>query len=214
MTDPKADEQRPQDEAAPAAAERHEPVDGAGDGEAVEPMPRWLPILIGAILVAFAALAVYTGLRYREGTLTSHIGAAKQTGGRVSNAPPGEPDAGSSFVLQGETPAANEAVPGQSRTIVTGGRGGVQTVTRVHARRGMTLNVTPPDALVYVNSLPVGEARQFNSSDEAYEFPEHGSYTVRLVAPSGVERTFLVTTADDAYSDLASIEADLSLKKP
>lgn len=207
MTDPTPDDQ-------PHAGAPREGEPPGGDGEeAAEPMPKWLPLLIGGILVALAALAVYTGLQYRERTLTSHIGESKETQ-RAANAPPGEPDAGSSLVLGGETPSANEPVPGESRTIISGGREGVQTISRTRARRGMLLKITPPDALVYVNSLPVGQAKQFNSADEAYEFPEHGSYTVRIVAPNGIERTFLVTTAEDAYYDLATIEADLTLKKP
>ena len=37
-------------------------------------MPRWVPVLIGVILVVMAGLAVYTGLRYRDDdTLTEHV---------------------------------------------------------------------------------------------------------------------------------------------
>ncbi len=32
-------------------------------------MPRWVPIAIGVVLVTLAALAVVTGLRYRDQTL-------------------------------------------------------------------------------------------------------------------------------------------------
>ena len=42
-------------------------------------MPRWVPVLIGAILVAMAALAVYTGLRSRdEGTILAHVRPQRQ----------------------------------------------------------------------------------------------------------------------------------------
>ena len=172
-------------------------------------MPRWVPILIGAILVVMAALAVYTGMRNRDDdTILAHVRPRRQQGANTP-APPGEPGAGASLVLHGasgeNTPVANEAVRGQSRAVVTGGPGGVSSVVRIWARRGMVLNVLPDDTMVYVNELPIGQVKQFNTMDEAYEFATAGSYTVKLVAPNGAEKTFVVTASDDAQLDVARI---------
>jgi len=172
-------------------------------------MPRWVPILIGAILVVMAALAVYTGMRSRDDdTILAHVRPRRQQGTNTP-APPGEPGAGASLVLHGasgeNTPVANEAVRGQSRAVVTGGPGGVSSVVRIWARRGMVLNVLPDDTMVYVNELPIGQVKQFNTMDEAYEFATAGSYTVKLVAPNGAEKTFVVTASDDAQLDVARI---------
>jgi hypothetical protein len=177
-------------------------------------MPRWVPVLIGVVLVAMAALAVYTGLRNRDDdTLLAHVRSSRRQQPTTSPAPPGEPGAGASLVLHGEsgenTPEANEPVRGQSRTVVTGGPGGVTSVNRIWARRGMVLNVLPDDTMIYVNELPIGQANQFNTIDEAYEFAEAGSYNVKLVAPNGTEKTYIVTASDDAQQDLARISAKL-----
>lgn len=176
-------------------------------------MPRWVPVLIGTILVVMAGLAVYTGLRSRDdGTLLAHVRPRHQPQAN-SPAPPGEPGAGASLVLHGNegetTPAANEPVRGQSRAVVSGGPGGVSAVVRIWARRGMVLNVLPDDTMVYVNDLPIGQARQFNTMDEAYEFAAAGSYNVKLVAPNGVEKTYVVTASDDAQQDIARISAQM-----
>ena len=55
-------------------------------------MPRWVPGVIGIVLVAMAALAVYTGLRYRtpmlaNGIVKSRRPARAMTGGA---GPPGD----------------------------------------------------------------------------------------------------------------------------
>ena len=171
-------------------------------------MPRWVPILIGAVLVSMAGLAVYTGLRSRDDdTILAHVRPQRSQQANTP-APPGEPGAGASLVLHGDgenTPAANEPVRGQSRAVVTGGTQGVSSVVRIWARRGMVLNVIPDDTMIYVNDLPIGQAKQFNTMDEAYEFAAAGSYNVRLVAPNGVERTYVVTASDDAQQDVARI---------
>jgi hypothetical protein len=166
------------------------------------PMPRWIPILIGVVLVALAVLAVYTGLRYREDTILTKVPPQKV---RTSPAPDGEPGAGASLVLPENTPVANEPVTGTARTMITGGPTGVETRERMWARRGVVFNVLPEETLVYVNELPIGQVRQFNSMDEVYDFAEPGSYNVRLVAPSGKEKTYVVTAADDAKIDIARI---------
>ena len=171
-------------------------------------MPRWVPILIGAVLVIMAGLAVYTGLRSRDDdTILAHV-RPRRPQQASTPAPPGEPGAGASLVLHGDgenTPAANEPVRGQSRAVVSGGPQGVSSVARIWARRGMVLNVLPDDTMIYVNDLPIGQAKQFNTMDEAYEFAAAGSYNVKLVAPNGAETTYVVTASDEAQQDVARI---------
>lgn len=187
------------------------PSDGGDDlGHEPASMPRWVPLLIGAILVAIAALAVFTGLRYRQGgTLADQIGAGDAQPRASAGAPPGEREAGGSVVLPGSTPTANAPVAGNSRAVITNTGGNVQSQVRIWARRGMVLNVLPEDAVVYVNDMPIGDVRQFNSMDEAYEFPEPGSYTIKLAAPNFRERQFVVTVAENAPNDVARISAKL-----
>lgn len=175
-------------------------------------LPRWVPVMIGAILVVLAALAVFTGLRYREsGTMADHVPVRRERS--TTPAPPGEPGAGASLVMHGNdgdtTPAANEPVTGAARAVVTGGPGGVQSTVRIWARRGMVLNVLPEDAMVYVNDVPIGEVSQFNTMDEVYDFAAPGSYTVRVVAPDGTEKTYIVTATDDAKQDVARISTKM-----
>ena len=71
-------------------------------------------------------------------------------------------------------------------------------------------NVAPDDAMIYVNDLPIGEAKQFNTPDEVYDFPAPGSYTIRVVAPGYKERVFVVTAAENATEEIARIDAKLS----
>lgn len=176
-------------------------------------MPRWVPVLIGAVLVLIAGFALFTGLRSRDDDpLTTQSATPRQ---RQANtpAPPGEPGAGASLVLHGEsgdnTPAANDPVRGTSRAVVTGGPGGVSSTTRTWARRGMVMNVLPEDTMVFVNDMPIGQVTQINTMDEAYEFAAAGSYTVRLVAPGGATKTYVVTASEDAKEDVVRITADL-----
>jgi hypothetical protein len=176
-------------------------------------MPRWVPILIGAVLVLMAALAVYTGMRYRDdGTLTQQMKPRRDRG--MTAAPPGEPGAGESLVMHGgegdnEAPEANAPVQGNARAVISGGPGGVESTVRIWARRGMLLEVTPAEAMVYVNETPVGHASQFDTTDEIYDFPAAGSYTIRVVAPNGKQKTYVVTAANDAKQEIARIKAAL-----
>lgn len=173
-------------------------------------MPRWVPVLIGAVLVGIAALAVFTGLRYRESSLVGMVSSDRQQPRRpAGDAPTGEQGAGESLVMPDNVPAANPAVTGSARAEVTGGPGGVDASVRMWARRGMVLNVLPENTMVYVNDLPIGEVQQFNSMDEVYDFAEPGSYTVRLVAAGHRERRFVVTAAADAKQDIARISVKL-----
>ena len=180
-------------------------------------MPRWVPVLIGVALVVMAVLAILTGIRNRDDdTILAHVKPRRQQQANTP-APPGEPGAGESLVLHGtageNAPAANEAVQGQSRAVVTGGPGGVTSVVRIWARRAMVLNVLPEDAMVYVNDMPIGQVSQLNTMDEAYEFAAAGSYTVKLVAPGGVEKSYIVTASDDAPQDVARITTDLRARQ-
>jgi hypothetical protein len=182
--------------------------DAESDLAEAAPLPRWVPVLIGVVLVTFAGLAVFTGLRYRdEGTILEHV--RPRTMRATSPAPQDEPGAGASLVLPENTPAANEPVRGNARTEITGGPGGIQATARLWARRGIVFNVLPEDTVVHVNDVPIGQVRQFNSMDEVYDFAEPGSYTIRLVAPSGAQKTFVVTAADDAKQDIARISVKM-----
>ena len=73
----------------------------------------------------------------------------------------------------------------------------------------MVVKVEPADAMVFVNEIPIGQASQFDSEDEVYEFAAPGSYTVRFSAPGYRDKTFLVTSAEDAATDVAHLEAKL-----
>lgn len=170
-------------------------------------MPRWVPVLIGAVLVAIAGLAVFTGLRYREDTLVDHV--RPQRDRTAARAPQDEPGAGASLVMPESTPAANEPMPGTSRAVIQGGPQGVESAVHMFARRGMVLEVMPDDAMVSVNDVLIGQVRQFNSMEEVYDFAEPGSYTVRIAASSGAAKTYIVTVSGDAKVDIARISARL-----
>ena len=182
--------------------ERHEPAGMV--------LPAWVPTLIGVVLVIMAALAVYTGLRYRNPPLVGGIVKSRRAPrGLTPSGPPGEPEPGGSLVFPGASADANEPVTGKSRAEMTGGPGGVIAVVRMTARRGMMTNVTPNDAMIYVNGLAIGEARQFNKPDEIYDFPAPGSYTIRIVAPAYKERQFVITAADNATLEIAKLDVKL-----
>lgn len=177
-------------------------------------LPRWVPILIGAILVLMAGLAVFTGLRYRaENTLVSIVHPKRRVQPPPTPAPPGEPEAGASLIFPGASgdnaPAAHPPVTGPSRAVITGSGADINATVRIWARRGMQLSVVPDDAVVYVNDVAVGQAKQFNSADEIYDFPAAGSYTVRLTAPGYKDRSFIVTATDSAKAEIAHIDAKL-----
>ena len=182
-------------------------------GPPVAAMPRWIPVLIGVLLVTMAVLAVYTGLRYRDTrTITDHVAPQRDRG--TVDAPPGEPGAGESLVQHGSdqrdmSPVAGEPVEGAARAVISGGPGGVTSTVRMWARRGVMLAVGPADSMVYVNDVLIGQARQFDTVDEVYDFAEPGSYKITLVAPTGATKTFVVTAADEAKDDIATIAVKL-----
>jgi hypothetical protein len=179
-------------------------------------LPSWVPTLIGAVLVILAALAVFTGVRFRNPTLVNDIIHPRRTSTNApGGGPPGEPGPGASLVFPGESgdnaPTASDAVTGRARaTIAGGGAQGVSAAVRLWARRGMIARITPDDAMIYVNDLAIGEAKQFDTPDEVYDFPDTGSYTVRVVAPGYKERVFVVTAAEAAPEEIARIEAKLT----
>ena len=162
-------------------------------------MPRWVPVAIGVVLVTLAALAVLTGLRYRDQTLVRIVQPRQRASHPLAPGPGGEPEPGASLIFPGDSnvPAA--------RASVSGGSG----VVKLEARRGMQTNITPPDAVVYVNDVAIGQASQFNSETEEYDFAAPGSYTVRFVAPGYKERDFIVTAAENAKQEVARISASL-----
>ena len=179
-------------------------------------MPRWVPGVIGIVLVAMAALAVYTGLRYRtpalaSGVVKSRRPARAMTGGA---GPPGEPEPGASLVFPGDAadnaPTASEPVTGRARAEITGTGHGITSTVRIWARRGMMTNVVPDDAMVSVNDLVIGQAKQFDKPDEIYDFPAPGSYTIHISAPGYKDQQFIVTVADDAKQEIARLDVKLA----
>jgi hypothetical protein len=172
-------------------------------------MPRWVPVLIGIVLVLIAGLAVWTGIRYRHPTLANGIVKSRRPPRPMTGAgPPGEPEPGSSLMYPGEAPTASAPISGRTRVEITGGgTQGVTAVMRFWARRGMTLNVTPDDAIVYVNDTPIGQASQWSGG--VYEFAQPGSYTIRIGAPGYKEQMYVVTAAENAQQEVANITAKL-----
>ena len=172
------------------------------------PLPRWIPILIGAVLVALGALAVFTGLRYRQNTLVSIVKPSRTMPQSNSPAPPGEPEAGGSLIFDGNAPAAHPPVAGRTRATITGTGSEVESNVHITARRGMVVTATPDDAVVYVNDMAVGQAKQLAS--QPYEFATPGSYTIRVTAPGYRDRVYTITVAENANVEVARIEARLT----
>jgi hypothetical protein len=173
-------------------------------------LPGWVPTLIGAILVVMAGLAVYTGIRYRNPALANGIIRHRTSARAMTNGgAPGEPEPGGSLVFPGSNADANETVTSRNRADITGGKEGVIGTVRLNARRGLITNVIPDDAMIYVNGLAIGQAKQFNTMDEVYDFPAAGSYTIRIVAPGFKERQFIVTADENSKNEIARVDAKL-----
>lgn len=176
-------------------------------------IPRWVPVLIGIVLVGLAALAVYTGVRYRMNPLAE--APRRERAAPVSrSSPPGEPQPGASLVFPGgergdNVPQASEPVTGNARAVVTGGAGGVNAVVRMWARRGMIIECEPESAMVSVNGLAVGEAKQFDTTDEIYDFAAAGSYNIKVSAPGYVDRSYVVTATEEAKDNVTVIRVKL-----
>jgi len=174
-------------------------------------LPRWVPTAIGAVLVIMAGLAVYTGIRYRNPTLANSI-RRRVTPRAITNAgAPGELEPGGSLVYPGSAADATEATPSKNRVDITGGPEGVLGTVRLNARRGLITNVMPDDAMIYVNGLAVGQAKQFNTMDEVYDFPSPGAYAIRVVAPGYRERQFIVVADENSKNEIARIDAKLDV---
>lgn len=201
----------------PAAPDVPPEAVGVSDSEPpIAEIPRWIPALIGITLVLLAGLAIYTGVRYRNSNPLAKIASHTQRPPVASQAPPGEPQPGASLILPGDSenvPEANAPVSGPSRAVITGNAGGVSAVVRMWARRGMVVRAQPADAMIYVNELPIGEATQFDTPDETYDFPAEGSYSVRISAPGFVDRTYIVTSGETAKDEVAVISAKLEPEK-
>lgn len=211
-------DERDEVKAPPVAPEADAPAVPA-DADAEPPIaeiPRWIPALIGVTLVALAALAIYTGVRYRNANPLAKIASHTPRPVASSQAPPGEPQPGASLILPGDSenvPEANAPVSGPSRAVITGNAGGVSAVVRMWARRGMIIRVKPDDAMIYVNELPIGPASQFDTPDETYDFPAEGSYSVKVSAPGFIDRTFIVTSGETAKDEVALIDVKLEPEK-
>jgi hypothetical protein len=179
-------------------------------------MPRWVPGVIGIVLVAMAALAVYTGLRYRTPTLANGVVKSRRPARAMTGGagPPGEPEPGASLVFPGDAadnaPTARDAVTGRARAEITGTGHGISSTVRIWARRGMMTNVVPDDAMVSVNDLVIGQAKQFDKPDEIYDFPAPGSYTIHISAPGYKDQQFIVTVAEDAKQEIARLDVKLA----
>jgi hypothetical protein len=178
------------------------------DEDVPPPLPSWVPVLIGGVLVVLAALAVFTGLRYRQNTLVSIVKPPRTMPQLNTPAPPGEPEAGGSLIFDGSAPAAHPPVAGRTRATITGTGGEIESNVHITARRGMVISVFPDDAVVYVNDMAVGQAKQFAS--QAYEFATPGSYTIRIAAPGYRDRIYTVTVRENASEEVARIEARLT----
>jgi len=172
------------------------------------PLPGWVPVLIGGVLVVLAALAVFTGLRYRQNTLVNIVKPPRTMPQSNTQAPSGEPEAGGSLIFDGNAPAAHPPVAGRTRATITGTGSDVESNVRITARRGMVVTAVPDDAIVYVNDMAVGQAKQL--ATQAYEFAAPGSYTIRVTAPGFRDRVYTVTVAENASVEVARIEARLA----
>lgn len=180
-------------------------------------LPRWIPIGLGVVLLTMALLAVYTGLNYRNVSLSR--GLRRAVSGRVPSriaeaGVPGEPQPGASRVVHGEhgetIPEPNALDGEESGNAIRSEKGAVIPVIRLGARRGLLIRVIPADAMVYVNGQPIGAAKQFSTSDQIYEFADEGRYTVRVAAPGYHEIEYEVAAAQDAADEVAVINAKLT----
>jgi len=190
---------------------RQEPEPGS-EGEPSHELPRWIGVLIGVVLVTLAALAAYTGLRYRAraedrpAVSRTAPDAGEQTGA------PGEPGAGAPRVGEvGETvPDADPPEQGRvPRVEITGGPEGVVSTVRYTARRGAVFSIEPGDAIIFVNNAQIGLANQFSGPDEIYEFPAAGKYTVRITTPGHREETIILTADPDSTTEVVRIARKL-----
>jgi len=178
-------------------------------------MPGWVAPAIGITLVVMGALAVYTGLKYRGAGLGKELITEPAIQRRrppiQPSAPPGEPEPGASRqgISGGQTPQANPVTGTSPRMQIKNEAGGLVGSTRLNARRGVLFQVIPSDAVIYVNNLAIGPAKQFSTPDEVYDFPDEGSFTIRLVAPGYREAEYIVNSGANAPDEIATISTKL-----
>lgn len=197
-----------------------EPQGAPGETEPPLPppvqLPRWVPVVIALVLIAIAAGALWTGMRRRDVPFWKLTPAARETRGGASRGPM-ELEPGSSRAMHGgnDVVAAPGTVdPGQrARVVIQGDSESVVPTVRVEARRGVLVDVRPPDAIVYVNDQLIGEARQFMARDQAWEFAEpSGTYRVVVVAPGYKPLQYEVIARPEARNELAVVRGELELE--
>lgn len=179
-----------------------------GEVETSQGLPRWISVLIGVVLVSLAALAAYTGFRYRSRTEDRPAVARSGPAAIEQAGAPGEPQAGGARAgsIDDGVPSAQPADQGRMpRVEITGGPDGVVSTVRYTARRGAVFAIEPEDALVSVNNLQIGPANQFGGPDEIYEFPDAGKYEVRITAPGYRDEHIILTADPDSTTEVVRI---------
>lgn len=182
-------------------------------------LPGWVPAAIGLTLVLLASMAVYTGFSTRvrpqpatespadvspfsmdEGIFIEEAGGA-----------PGAPGPGDSRVTpEGDVPVTGSAPEDGSPMSISGDGASVSGRMSLAVRRGLVFDVTPEDAALYVNDVAVGTARQFSSTETAYEFSEAGVFSVKIAAPGHAEVELVVNAGPDAPEETAVVALRLS----
>lgn len=184
-------------------------------------LPGWVAPAIGIVLVAIAGMAAWTGFRQRTRMDVKYVLSGPQLSGSSTTMPgdsggaPGDPGPGASRVVQsesgGEVPRAEPLPEGElPRASIHGDAAGVVPSSSLEVRRGVAFDCDRPDAMVYVNDLPIGEAGQFASKDQPYEFPQEGSFSVRVVARDGIETRFTVVASSGSETDVKVIPVRLA----
>lgn len=198
--------------------EKQDPAQHRRADPPIVSLPRWVPVGLVLVLLGMALLAVYTGLNFRNVSLSRGprrvVPNPNPPPSRVAESGvPGEPQPGASRVVHGEhgeaIPQPDAFDPDLSPSAIRSEGGKVIPVIRLDARRGLLLRVTPDDALVYVNGQPIGAAKQFSSSDQIYEFADQGRFSVRLVAPGYHEVEYEISANQEAGDEVAVINTKL-----
>lgn len=177
-------------------------------------LPAWVPAAIGLTLVLLAAMAVWTGFRTQvrphEEQPSAEVSPFTEADGlflEESGGPPGAPGPGASRVSpEGDVPAPGPL--GEARReglAISGDAGGVSGKKNIAVRRGLVFDVTPLDAVVYVNDVVVGSVRQFDSPESAYEFAEEGVFSVKISSPGYDEVELVVSAGPDETEETAEV---------
>lgn len=177
-------------------------------------LPKWVPILIGLILIGMAGLALWTGLKYRDEAFRRPVVRLPiKTAPAGGIGAPGEPQAGASRMSGDAVPDPHPATPGENaRFSISNQSGAIAGSTRISASRGMLIDVKPESALVYVNGKAIGEAKQFSDVDSMYEFAEPGNYNVRIVEEGFGEADYTITADPDSETEVAIVKVELQPK--